>query len=104
MAAQLLLDFCKFQPSVAYESVAHKKACNCLTLSGLYHIETSPLIYSTNQWTGVYMIGTSLMKEFNATFAGISRFYKQLQLTREVENFFAIACNYTYIHVFTCIH
>ena len=30
---------------------------------GLYHIETSPLIYGANQWTGFYMIGTSVMKE-----------------------------------------
>ena len=30
---------------------------------GPYHIETSPLIYSANQWTGFYMKGTSIMKE-----------------------------------------
>ena len=30
-----------------------------------YHIETSPLICSANQWTGFYMIGTSVMKELN---------------------------------------
>ena len=28
-----------------------------------YHIKTSPLICSGNQWTGFYMIGTSAMKE-----------------------------------------
>ena len=33
---------------------------------GLYHIETSPLICSANQWTGFYIIGTSVMKEFKA--------------------------------------
>ena len=32
---------------------------------GSYHIETSPLIYRANQWTGFYMIGTSVMKELN---------------------------------------
>ena len=32
---------------------------------GLYHIEISPLICSTNQWTRFYMIGTSVMKELN---------------------------------------
>ena len=32
------------------------------------HIETSPLIYSANQWTGFYMIGTSFMKELHAFF------------------------------------
>ena len=29
---------------------------------GRNHIETSPLICSTNQWTGFYMISTSVMK------------------------------------------
>ena len=28
-----------------------------------YRIETSPLIWSANQWTGFYMIRTSIMKE-----------------------------------------
>ena len=30
---------------------------------GRYHIETSPLIYSANEWSGLYMIGASIMKE-----------------------------------------
>ena len=30
---------------------------------GPYHIETSPLIFSANHWTGFYMMGTSVMKE-----------------------------------------
>ena len=30
---------------------------------GFYHIETSPLTCKANQWTGFYMIGTSVMKE-----------------------------------------
>ena len=29
---------------------------------GPYHIENSPLISQANQWTGFYMIGTSVMK------------------------------------------
>ena len=29
---------------------------------GRYHIETSPLICSANQWTGFYMISASVMK------------------------------------------
>ena len=29
---------------------------------GHYHIETSPLICSANQWTGFYMITASVMK------------------------------------------
>ena len=31
-------------------------------MRGPYHIETSPLICTTNQWTSFYMIGTSVMK------------------------------------------
>ena len=31
---------------------------------GLYHVETSPLICSVNQWTSFYMIVTSVMKEW----------------------------------------
>ena len=35
--------------------------CNQLFLNGgLYHIETSLLICRANQWTGFYMIGTSI--------------------------------------------
>ena len=34
-------------------------------LPASYHIETSPLICSAIQWTGFYMIGTSVMKEFS---------------------------------------
>ena len=30
-----------------------------------YHIETSPLICSGNHWTGFYMIGISIMKDYN---------------------------------------
>ena len=30
---------------------------------GCYHIETSPLIYSANHWTGFYVITASVMKE-----------------------------------------
>ena len=32
---------------------------------GPYHIETSPLTCSANQWTGFYMIRTSVMEELN---------------------------------------
>ena len=32
---------------------------------GPYHIEISPLICRANQWTSFYMIGTSIMKDFN---------------------------------------
>ena len=33
---------------------------------GRYHIETSPLICSANQWTGFYMITVSVKKELNS--------------------------------------
>ena len=32
---------------------------------GLYHINARPLLWRANQWTGFYMIGTSVMKELN---------------------------------------
>ena len=32
---------------------------------GSYHIETRPLISSTNQWTCFYMIGASVINELN---------------------------------------
>ena len=32
---------------------------------GCYHIETSPLICSANQWAGFYMITASIMKELS---------------------------------------
>ena len=32
---------------------------------GSYHIETSPLNCIANQWTGFYMVGTSVMKKLN---------------------------------------
>ena len=31
-----------------------------------YYIETTPLIFTANQWTDFYMIGTSVMKELKA--------------------------------------
>ena len=32
-----------------------------------FHIETSPLICSANQWTDFYMIGTYVIKELKGT-------------------------------------
>ena len=34
---------------------------------GRYHIETSPLICSENQWTGFYTITVTVMKELKAS-------------------------------------
>ena len=41
---------------------------------GCYHIETSPLICYSNQWTGFYMIMASVMKELNETVCAIGTF------------------------------
>ena len=40
---------------------------------GLYHIETSPLICSANQWTSFYMITTSVIKELMAKWRNAQR-------------------------------
>ena len=32
---------------------------------GLYHIDSSPLISTANQWTGFCMIWTSIVKQLN---------------------------------------
>ena len=37
-----------------------------------YHIETSPLIWRANQWTGFYMTGTSTIR--------VTHFYNQLSM------------------------
>ena len=42
---------------------------------GSYQIETSPLIYRTNQWTGFNMIGTSVIKELRKPFA-VNNYFK----------------------------
>ena len=39
--------------------------CQLFHDRGRYHIETSPLICSANQWTGFYKITASAMKELN---------------------------------------
>ena len=36
---------------------------NVKEAGGRYHIETSPLICSANQWTGFYMITATVIKE-----------------------------------------
>ena len=37
-----------------------------------YHVETSPLIYRANQWTGFYMTESSVMKELIIFFSYVS--------------------------------
>ena len=47
-------------------------------MTGRYHIETSPLIYSANQWNGFCMITASVKKELmQESFfdMGLSRFF-----------------------------
>ena len=43
-----------------------------------YHTETSPLICRANQWTGFYMMGTSVMKELMTTFLRRENFFTLL--------------------------
>ena len=53
----------KYMPN-CYELHKIKKSdnqWNCIYVR--YHIETSPLICSANQWTGFYMMAASVMKE-----------------------------------------
>ena len=51
-----LCEFTKFFKGVCLQNIylIHDR--------GPYHKETSPLICRANQWTGFYMIGTSVMK------------------------------------------
>ena len=35
---------------------------------GPYHIETGPSIFAANQWTGFYMVGTSIMQELRCLY------------------------------------
>ena len=42
-------------------------------------METSPLIFRANQWTGLYTIGTSVMKKLG-THCYYSRMYRYLLL------------------------
>ena len=44
----------------------YKYVCNLWfnsSMGGPYHIDTSPLICTANQWTGLHMIRTFVMKE-----------------------------------------
>ena len=43
---------------------------------GPYHIKASSLICSANQWTGFYMVGTSVKKELR----GIRQLYKSWEV------------------------
>ena len=49
-------------------------------MTGTYHIDTSLLICSANQWTGFYMIETSVMKKL--------LMLKALQITNLIKRMF----------------
>ena len=47
----------------SYDSETDSFSAKLFHDKGPYHIETSPVICCATQWTGFYMIGTSVMKE-----------------------------------------
>ena len=52
---------------LAIGSAIRKSRLNSFMAGDRYHIETSPLIYSVDQWTGFYMITASFLKELNTS-------------------------------------
>ena len=50
-----------------FMGLIHSHAIKFFHDGGPYHIETSPLICSANQWTGFYMVGTSAMKKLKSS-------------------------------------
>ena len=50
---------------VTSESMSYTLTFKLFHDGGPYHIETSLLMFRSNQWAGFYMIGTYVMKEFN---------------------------------------
>ena len=49
--------------TAAFESAYHLFFLNSFKTGDRYHIETSPLIFRANKWTGFYMVTASVMKE-----------------------------------------
>ena len=45
---------------------------------GPYNRETSPLIFSASQWTGLYVIETSVMKELSYKILSSPRFWEHV--------------------------
>ena len=58
-----------------------------------YHIETSPLICSANQWTGFYMIRTSAMKELNNWKVAFPRFTSREFSPQVQSSAICVICN-----------
>ena len=86
---------------------------------GPYHIETSTLICKTNQWTGFYMIGTSVVKELNCKknwvqiLLAIGNTHeilwrpltkKHLPVQKKVWNMFRVDNRYTLMTSFWCLY
>ena len=46
---------------------------NCLLFRSTTILETRPLIFRANQWTGFYMIGNSAMKELRKYFRRLAQ-------------------------------
>ena len=51
-----------------------------------YHIETSPLICSANQWTGFYMLSASIVKELTKFFCCCPEFSTTIFFSRLERN------------------
>ena len=47
----------------------------------VYHIETSPLICSANQWTVFYMITVPIMKELTSELGRFEDVFQKLKVT-----------------------
>ena len=47
----------------------------------VYHIETSPLICSANQWTVFYMITAPIMKELTSELGRFEDVFQKLKVT-----------------------
>ena len=58
-----------------------------------YHIETSPLICSANQWTGFYMVRTSVMKELNNWKVAFPRFTSREFSPQVQSSAICVICN-----------
>ena len=65
-------------------------------------IETSPLIFRANQWTGFYIIGTSVMKEL-IEFLSIIKFHSNAPNKRLLYTLlhwrFSICCDFKIFHL-----
>ena len=67
--------FSRYNPNIYRIIISSFSFCMTapLTLSwrGRYHIETTPLICSTKQWTGFHMITASVMKGLNYRYSKV---------------------------------